>query len=81
MLVMTNDQVKADPLFYSLQVSTCFLDTTGSLVEQMHLRWVEGNKSCIVKQLNLSQILGPVQGVRMYKCSQHYNTLLIAHLL
>ena len=45
MLVMTNDQVKADPLFYSLQVSTCFLDTTGSLVEQMYMSWVEGKKS------------------------------------
>ena len=44
--VMTDDQVKVDPVFYSFQVIKCFLDTIGSLVEQMHLRWVEGNNSC-----------------------------------
>ena len=46
MQVMTDDQVKVDSAFYSFQVLKCFLDTTGSLVEQIHLRWVEGNKSC-----------------------------------
>ena len=34
---MTDDQVKVDHVFYSFQVIKCFLDTIGSLVEQMHL--------------------------------------------
>ena len=46
MQVMTQYQVKVDPVFYSFQLLKCFLDTTGYLVEQMHLRWVKGNKSC-----------------------------------
>ena len=36
--VMTNDYIKVDPAFYSCQALKCFLNTTGSLVEQMHLR-------------------------------------------
>ena len=38
MQAMMDDQLKVDPAFYSFQVLKCFLNTIGSLVEQMHLR-------------------------------------------
>ena len=63
MQVMIGDQFNVDPAFCSLQTLKCFLDTTGIVVEQMNLRWVEGNKIYVVYVAHVCgwlTLVGPV---------------------